>query len=135
MSDNVEFGLSAIGQIAVNARDLERATDFYRSKLQMKHLFTVPPNMAFFDCAGINLMLSRPAKPEFDHASSVIYFNVGDIQQAYETLSARGVPFEQQPAFVADMGTYDIWMAFFRDSEDNVLALMSKRPHSDLVYS
>jgi len=120
-----EFGLSTIEQIAVNAHDLERAVEFYRDKLGMKHLFTVPPNLAFFDCAGIRLMLSLPAKPEFDHSSSIIYFNVANIQAAYATLSERGVHFEEQPLFVADMGTYNLWLASFRDSENNLLALMS----------
>lgn len=119
-----DFGLSAIEQIAVNAHDLERAVGFYRDKLGMKHLFTVPPNLAFFDCDGIRLMLSLPAKPEFDHPSSIIYFKVDDIQQATQTLSDRGVHFEEQPIFVADMGTYDLWLASFRDSENNLLALM-----------
>lgn len=119
------FGLSAITQIAVNAHDLERAVAFYRDQLGMKHLFTVPPHMAFFDCDGIRLMLAYPEKPEFDHASSMIYFNVSDIQSAYTTLSERGVKFEEPPAFVADMGTYDLWLAAFRDSENNLLALMS----------
>ncbi len=124
MSTN-DFGLSAIEQIAVNAHDLERAVGFYRDKLGMKHLFSVPPNLAFFDCNGIRLMLSLPAKPEFDHPSSPIYFAVDDIQQATQTLSERGVKFEEQPIFVADMGTYDLWLAAFRDSENNILALMS----------
>ncbi|MDQ2936379.1 MAG: VOC family protein [Acidobacteriota bacterium] len=119
------FGLSQIGQIAVNAHDLERAVTFYRDKLGMKHIFTVPPKLAFFDCDGIRLMLSLPEKPEFDHPSSIIYFSVTDIQQATKTLSDRGVQFVEKPAFVADMGSYDLWMAFFRDSEDNLLALMS----------
>ena len=123
------FGLSAIGQIAVNAHDINRAIDFYRDKLGMKFLFTAPPGLAFFDCGGIRLMLSLPAKPEFDHPSSIIYFNVDDIQIAYETLSERGVKFEEKPAFVANMGTYDLWMAAFRDSEDNLLAMMSNVAH------
>jgi len=123
------FGLSAIGQIAVNAHDINRAMDFYRDKLGMKFLFTAPPGLAFFDCDGIRLMLSLPAKPEFDHPSSIIYFNVDDIQQAYETLSERGVEFEEKPAFVANMGTYDLWIAAFRDSEDNLLAMMSNVAH------
>jgi len=123
MSTN-DFGLSAIEQIAVNAHDLDRAVEFYRDKLGMKHLFTVPPNLAFFDCDGIRLLLSLPAKPEFDHASSIIYFKVDDIQPAYATLSERGVHFEEKPIFVADMGTYDLWLASFRDSENNLLALM-----------
>lgn len=124
MSTN-DFGLSAIEQIAVIAHDIERAVGFYRDKLGMKHLFTVPPNLAFFDCDGIRLMLSLPAKPEFDHASSIIYFKVDDILSAYATLSDRGVHFDEKPIFVADMGTYDLWIGSFRDSENNLLALMS----------
>lgn len=124
-----EFGLSSIGQIAVNAHDLDRAVEFYRDKLGMQHLFTVPPKMAFFDCAGIRLMLALPETKEFDHPSSILYFNVDDIQQAYATLCERGVPFEEEPIFVANMGTYDLWMASFRDSENNLLALMSNVAH------
>jgi predicted enzyme related to lactoylglutathione lyase len=120
-----EFGLSTIGQIAVNAHDIKRATAFYRDKLGMKLLFEVPPKMSFFDCKGIRLMLSLPDKPEFDHASSIIYFNVEDIQLAVATLKERGVEFEEGPQFVADMGSYDLWMAAFRDSENNMLALQS----------
>jgi methylmalonyl-CoA/ethylmalonyl-CoA epimerase len=128
MADPENFGLSAIEQIAVNVRELDRAVKFYRDKLGMKHLFSVPPNLAFFDCDGIRLMLSLPAKPEFDHPSSILYFKVSDIQQATQTLSVRGVQFEEQPLFVADMGTYDLWLASFRDSENNLLALMSNVP-------
>lgn len=129
MADTTNFGLSTIGQIAVNAHDLERAVDFYRDQLGMKHLFSVPPKMAFFDCDGLRLMLSLPEKPEFDHPSSILYFKVDNIQQAAQTLSDRGVPFEEQPVFVANMGSYDLWMASFRDSEDNLLAMMSEVAH------
>jgi predicted enzyme related to lactoylglutathione lyase len=123
-----EFGLATIEQIAVTAHDVERATAFYRDKLGMKHLFSAPPGLAFFDCGGIRLMLSLPPKPEFDHPSSIIYFNVADIELAYATLSERGVHFEEKPNFVADMGTYDLWIGSFRDSENNLLALMSHVP-------
>jgi methylmalonyl-CoA/ethylmalonyl-CoA epimerase len=125
MTTTAEFGLSKIEQIAVTAHNLERAVGFYRDQLGLKHLFTVPPNLAFFDCDGIRLMVSLPAKPEFDHPSSIIYFNVPDIQTAYATLSERGVKFAEGPTFVADMGTYNLWLASFRDSEQNLLALMS----------
>jgi methylmalonyl-CoA/ethylmalonyl-CoA epimerase len=129
MTSTTEFGLSTIGQIAVNAHDIERATAFYRNKLGMKHLFSVPPQLAFFDCDGVRLMLSLPAKPEFDHPSSILYFKVEDIQQAAATLGERGVMFEERPAIVADMGSYDLWIGAFRDSEGNLLALMSEVPH------
>jgi len=123
-----DFGLSTIEQIAVNAQDIHRAVAFYRDKLGMKLLFSVPPSLAFFDCDGIRLMLSLPPKPEFDHESSIIYFKVEDIQGAYATLTERGVQFEEAPIFVADMGTYDLWLASFRDSENNLLALMAHVP-------
>jgi methylmalonyl-CoA/ethylmalonyl-CoA epimerase len=123
-----DFGLSTIEQIAVNAQDIDRAVAFYRDKLGMKLLFSVPPSLAFFDCDGIRLMLSLPPKPEFDHESSIIYFKVEDIQGAYATLKERGVQFEEAPIFVADMGTYDLWLASFRDSENNLLALMAHVP-------
>ena len=73
-------------------------------------------------------MLSLPAKPEFDHPSSILYFKVEDIQQAAKTLTERGVQFAELPIFVANMGTYDLWLASFRDSENNLLALMSHVP-------
>lgn len=126
---STDFGLSAIGQIAVNVHNIDRAVEFYRDKLGMKLLFTAPPSLAFFDCEGIRLMLSPPAKPEFDHPSSIIYFKVDDIQEATRILTERGVQFEEQPVFVANMGTYDLWLASFRDSENNILAMMSEVAH------
>jgi methylmalonyl-CoA/ethylmalonyl-CoA epimerase len=129
MSEINEFRLSAIEQIAINVKDPERAVAFYRDKLGMKHLFSAPPSLAFFDCDGIRLMLSPAPKPEFDHPSSIIYFKVDDIQLAYMTLSERGVHFEEGPTLVANMGTFDLWLASFRDSEDNILALMSHVAH------
>ena len=122
-------GLKRIGQIAINAHNIERATNFYREALGLKHLFSVAPKMAFFDCDGLMLMLSLPDKPEFDHPSSIIYFDVNNIHEASETLESRGVQFEEKPTFVANMGSYDLWMAFFRDSEDNLLALRSQIAH------
>ena len=119
------ISLSRIGQIHVNAHDLDRAAAFYRDALGMRELFRVP-KMAFFDCAGIRLMLGLPEKPEFDHPSSVLYFDVADIEAAHHALERRGVRFETAPHFVAPLGAKDLWMAFFRDSEGNLMALQSE---------
>jgi catechol 2,3-dioxygenase-like lactoylglutathione lyase family enzyme len=122
-----EFSLSKIGQIAVNVKDLERAVEFYRDKLKMKHLFTFP-GLAFFDCGGVRLMLGLPEKPEFDHPGSVLYFKVENIQLAHKTLADRGVPFVDEPHIIARMPDHDLWMTFFRDSESNLFSLMSEVP-------
>lgn len=122
------FHLSRIGQIAVTVHDLDRAIVFYRDTLGIPWLFQVP-GLAFFDCAGVRLMLSRPEKPEFDHPASIIYYRVDDIQRAYATLSQRGVAFIDEPHCVARLPEHEVWMAFFKDSEGNTLALMSEVPH------
>ena len=119
------FSLNHIGQISINVHDVERAVKFYRDTLGMKYLFAAG-KMAFFDCGGIRLMLAIAEKPEFDHPSSILYFKVDDIQNTHATLAVRGVVFESQPTLVAKMPTHDLWMAFFRDSENNLLSLMSE---------
>jgi catechol 2,3-dioxygenase-like lactoylglutathione lyase family enzyme len=120
------FGLATIGQIALTVTDVERAIAFYRDVLGMKLLFQVP-NMAFFACDGIRLMLSGSEKPD-EHYGSVIYFKVRDIQQAHESLTQRGASFEREPHLIARMPGHELWMAFFRDPDGNLLALMSEVP-------
>lgn len=130
MAEKLEqFSLTSIGQISVNVHDVEKAIAFYRDTLGMKFLFAAG-HMAFFDCGGIRLMLSLPDKPEYDHPSSFIYYRVTDIQLGYELLLSRGVRFEQEPTFVAHLADHDLWMAFFRDIDNNPLVLMSEVPRS-----
>ena len=122
--------LNQIGQIFVNVKDLDRAIAFYRETLGMTFLFQAPPGMAFFDCGGIRLMLGIADRPEIDQIASIIYYKVDDIQKVYETFDARGVEFIIKPHLVAPMPTYDLWLADFRDSEGNILALMSEVPRA-----
>jgi len=127
--ESAPFSLSGIGQIAINVHNVERAIAFYRDKLGMKFLFEAG-HMAFFDCGGVRLMLSLPDKPEFDHPSSIIYYRVSDIQHACDVLESRGVRFEEKAILVAQLQDHDLWMASFRDVDDNLLALMSEAPRA-----
>ena len=117
--------LSQIGQIAVPVTDIERAIHFYRETLGMRFLFQAPPDLAFFDVGGIRLMLDGPAKAHAGN-SSVIYYKVPDIHCAFDVLSARGVEFDSQPHLIVKMPDHELWMAFFRDPDRNLLALMSE---------
>ena len=128
MNDQRNISLSEIGQISVNVHDLDRAVAFYKDTLGIKHLFTVAGRMAFFDCGSVRLMLAIPERPDLDHPSSILYFKVPDIEQAHEGLVSRKVHFETKPMLVASMATHDLWLAEFRDSENNVLALMCEKP-------
>jgi methylmalonyl-CoA/ethylmalonyl-CoA epimerase len=127
MSIDSSSGLLEIGQIAINVKDLDRAVQFYSEKLGLKHLFTAG-TLAFFSCGKVRLMLSRPEKAEFDHPSSIIYYRVQKSSETYERLCARGIQFEGKPHLVARLPDHDLWMGFFRDSEDNMLAIMSEEP-------
>jgi methylmalonyl-CoA/ethylmalonyl-CoA epimerase len=120
------IGISRIGQIAINAHDVERAAAFYQDALGLKLLFRAGPGLAFFDCGGVRLMLTRPEKPEFDHPGSILYFAVPDIQAAYTKMKEGGVRFEGEPHVIARMPNHDLWMVFFRDSEGNLMGLMSE---------
>jgi methylmalonyl-CoA/ethylmalonyl-CoA epimerase len=122
------FHLTTIGQIAVPVADLDRAVAFYRDTLGMTFLFQAPPGLAFFDLAGIRLLLDVPAKAQPQNYSSIIYYKVPDIQAAHQTLTTRGVTFEQAPHLVTKMPDHELWMAFFRDPDDNLLALMCEIP-------
>ena len=128
MTAAADVSLTKIGQISVNVHDLDRATAFYKDKLGMKHLFSVPPKMAFFECDGVRLMLAIPERPDLDHPSSILYFKVQDIEETHRGLEKRGVHFETKPMLVAPMATHDLWLAEFQDSENNVLALMCEKP-------
>jgi methylmalonyl-CoA/ethylmalonyl-CoA epimerase len=119
-------GILRLGQIQVRAHDVERASTFYQDALGLKLLFKAPPGLAFFDCGGVRLMIDSPEKPEFDHPSSVLYFAVPDIQAAHAQMKQSGVRFEDEPHLIATMPDHDLWMTFFRDSEDNLMALMSE---------
>jgi len=118
---------ATIGQIAVVVQDLDRATAYYRDTLGFPFLFQFP-GLAFFRCGDVRFMLSRAEKPEFDHPGSVLYFKVAGIDAVHQTLAGRGVAFFESPHIIHRAPTYELWMAFFKDSEGNPLALMEERP-------
>src|SRR6478752_3310614 len=120
------MSLSKIGQISMTARDLERAIAFYRDALGLRLLFRAPPQLAFFDCDGIRLLLDVPQDKEFDHPGSILYFTVDDIQHMHQVLLSRGVMFRKEPHLIARLPDREVWMAFFDDTEGNTLALMAE---------
>ena len=119
------FGLARIGQIAVPVTDIDRAVGFYRDVLGMRFLFQASPGLGFFDCGGVRLMLDAPARAQAGQGGAV-YYQVPDLQAAFETLKGRGVVFEAKPHLIARMPDHELWMAFFRDPDRNLLALMSE---------
>ena len=126
-SDNPGIALGDLGQIGLTVSDLEKAVAFYRDDLGMKHLFNAPPSMAFFAAGNVRLMLSRREKPDSERFGCALYFKVSDIVAARDLLASRGVTFEVEPHRLARMPDHELWMAFFRDPDRNLLALMCEK--------
>ena len=125
MTADVKLG--PIGQISRQVSDIAKAVDWYTNVLGLPHLYTYG-DLAFFDCGGTRLFLARPendgALPE---SQSVLYFRVTDISAAHATLAGRGVEFIQAPHMIFRQpdGTEE-WLAFFRDLDGGILALISQ---------
>lgn len=121
--------ISQVDQVAVIVHDVDRAVRFYRDVLGLPFLFQAP-QMAFFQCGEVRLMLGIPSAPEFDHPASIIYYRVADIEQAHRTLAARGVEFRSAPHLVHRAADHELWMAFLVDPDRNTLALTAHKPLS-----
>lgn len=118
--------LGRIGQIALSVHDMDRAVAFYRDVVGLKFLFQAP-NVAFFDVAGVRLMLGQAQPKDLKPAGTFLYFESADLDADFAALKAGGVQVEQAPHFVAKLGARDLWMAAFRDPDGNVFELMSER--------
>lgn len=117
---------SHIVQVAVPVHDLSRAKAFYGELLGLTHLFDAPPGLSFYQCGQTRLMLSQPEGPE-TAAASILYYGVADTAAAQRALEAAGVTFEQAAHCIARVGDKDIWLAICRDSEGNLIGLMSEQ--------
>ncbi|WP_083511961.1 VOC family protein [Alicyclobacillus acidiphilus] len=120
-------GITKLGQVSITVRDLSRAVAFYRDVLELQYIWETN-GMAFFQCGEVRLMLSLPENSEFDHPSSVLYYNVEDINETYNDLRSRGVEFKGKPHEIGKLGDNTIMMAFFSDTEGNVVAIQSETP-------
>jgi catechol 2,3-dioxygenase-like lactoylglutathione lyase family enzyme len=118
---------TGIGQIAINCADVARATRFYRDVLGLPLLFEAG-GMAFFDCGGTRLMLTRPSSPDLDHPASPIYFRVHDIEQRMQTMQAAGASIRRPPQATHRDARHELWIGWFEDGEGNLLALMEEKP-------
>lgn len=116
--------LERIAQVALTVTDLARAKAFYGETLGMKFLFDAD-TMAFFQCGGVRVMLGLAEQP-MTSAGTILYYKVSEIQAAHAALTGQGVVFEQLPHLVAKMPDHDLWMAFLKDPDGNVLGLMDE---------
>ena len=117
---------ATVGQLLIPVDDFESGVTFYRDVLGLPFLFAAPPQMAFFACGGVRLLIGAMPPGQKAQRGSAIYFTVKDIAAVFSTLSAAGVPFRQSPHVVHRTPKSELWLAEFTDPDGNQLALMSE---------
>jgi methylmalonyl-CoA/ethylmalonyl-CoA epimerase len=127
-------GRSTLAQVAQRADDLDRAAAFYERLLGAPPLARYdPPGLLFFSLGGGTRLLLEGGAP-----SAMLYLEVADVRARVEELRDDGVVVESEPQVIfshADdvlgpAGT-DEWMAFIRDSEGNLVGLVSRSPRAE----
>jgi methylmalonyl-CoA/ethylmalonyl-CoA epimerase len=126
------MSIGRLHQIAQHVDDLDRAVAFYRDTLGLAFIARFdPPGLAFFDLGNTRLLL-EPAAP-----SAILYLEVDDIESHTQSLRTGGVEFVDEPHLIHrdDAGRFgpagsEEWMAFFRDSDQNLLGLVERRAAS-----
>ena len=119
--------VSEIGQIAVVVSDVAKATVFYRDVLGLKLLFNAGPALAFLQAGSVRIMLTLPeGKTGEAGKNSILYFKVSDLAATHAAVVERGAKDERGPHLIAKLPNHELWMAFVRDPDGNVVGLMSE---------
>jgi methylmalonyl-CoA/ethylmalonyl-CoA epimerase len=122
------MNLNQIGQIALAVSNTDRSEAFYEKTLGLRKLYRYG-DLAFFDCAGVRLMLSPPEKGEaIKVAQGAIYFRVPDLLLGEAELKAKGIAIESPAHLISPMPDHDLWMAFIRDPDGHLIGLMMEAP-------
>jgi predicted enzyme related to lactoylglutathione lyase len=124
---NPDFKLSDIRQIAITVSDASQALKFYRDVLGLSFLFSPSPNLAFLSAGSVRLMLTTPQGAGTVGKNSILYFKVTDIAAAHATIVSRGAREERGPQLAARMPDHELWIAFVRDPDGNLVGLMEEK--------
>jgi predicted enzyme related to lactoylglutathione lyase len=126
---------ATVTQLLIPVEDFERGVSFYRDVLGIPLLFSAPPQMAFFQCDAIRLLVGVTPAGQKAQRGSAIYFSVRDIEGVHSSLREKGVEFKAPPHVVNRSGRSETWLAEFVDPDGNQLALLSQRQSAALNHT
>jgi methylmalonyl-CoA/ethylmalonyl-CoA epimerase len=115
-----------IRQLLIPVDDFEKGVAFYRDVLGLPLLFAAPPQMAFFTCGSVRLLVGVVPPGQKAQRGSAIYFQVPDIHASFSSLRDHGVRFLAEPHVVNRTTKSELWLVEFNDPDGNQLALMSE---------
>jgi len=119
--------LAEIGQIAITASDVPRALAFYRDVLGLRFLFSPGPTLAFLAAGPVRIMLTTPQGAGAVGANSILYFKVQGIDETWREIIARGAAEHRAPQLTAKLPDHELWTAFVRDPDGNLVGLMEEK--------
>ena len=119
-------------QVAQHVDDLPRARAFYERLLNAPVGIFDSPGMVFFQAGPVRLLL------QYGATSALIYLKVDDLHATIDSLRADDVEIVTEPYVIfrhsddslGPAGT-DEWLSFIRDSEGNLLGLLSHQRAED----
>lgn len=117
---------ATVAQILIPVEEFDSGVAFYRDVLGIPFLFAAPPQMAFFACGGVRLLVGVMPSGQKAQRGSAIYFQVADINAVHAYLKDKGVRFMAAPHVVNRTAKSELWLAEFVDPDGNQLALMSE---------
>ena len=115
-----------IGQLLIPIESFDAGVAFYRDVLGIPFLFAAPPQMAFFNCGGVRLLVGVIPAGQKAQRGATIYFQVDDIHAVFSSFRDKGVAFSAEPHVVHRTPKSELWLAEFTDPDGNQLALMSE---------
>ena len=124
----MDLSNATIGQLMIPVEDFDRGVFFYESTLGLPLLFVAPPQMAFFMCGSVRILVGVLPGGQTAQRGSAVYFKVEDICGVASSLRSKGVAFASEPHLVHRTPTSELWLAEFSDPDGNHLALMSEVP-------
>ena len=122
----MDLSNATVAQLMIPVEDFDQGVAFYRDVLGLPFLFAAPPQMAFFMCGTVRLLVGVLPAGQKPQRGSAIYFKVPDIQAVHASLSAKGVAFVAAPHVVHRAPKSELWLAEFADPDGNQLALMAE---------
>ncbi|MEM9774729.1 MAG: VOC family protein [Chloroflexota bacterium] len=117
-----------IGQIGITVSNVEKVFPFYKDILEIPFLFSAGPQLAFLQAGDTRIMLSEAlGSNTAPGKNSILYLRADDIETSYEKMVEKGATAERGPELAAKMPDHELWLAFLRDPDGNLVGLMEEK--------
>lgn len=123
----MQHNITGLGQLGITVNDVQVALPFYTAVLGLEFLFAPTAQLAFVQCGATRLMLSTPQGAGEVGKNSIPYFQTTNIEQFYTTALQRGATGERAPQLAAQMSDHQLWIAFLKDPDGNLIGLMEEK--------